>query len=395
MSGSERKCKTSQEKRAQFNSILLKAKESCERYKLRDTASLSSFLLRDSSIRSMSSSSSILQRDTSIPSLGSLSINDQHEPTKENKVPISRMIPPNILPIKISLPEIQKPLTPKQKTPNRSKSAPPKANSIITVNGKVYEKCYRRGKGGSSYVYECRSDDLQCQVAVKIVDMEDLDPIVKEGYMNEVKLLQKLQGSDYIIKLYDYELRDDTLYVVLELGETDFLTYLNRKTQLEPLFIRVFFIQMLRCVKTIHDQNVVHCDLKPANFLMVSGDLKLIDFGISSEIPLDMTCVMKDHQAGTVNYMSPESFYDPDRGIELRKAADVWSLGCILYLMVFKTAPYAAYKDRRNAIINNRPISFKGCDDPKLIDLIKKCLTHDYKKRPTVAQLLKHEWLVC
>lgn len=51
---------------------------------------------------------------------------------------------------------------------------------------------------------------------------------------------------------------------------------------------------------------VIHSDLKPANFLLVSGRLKLIDFGIASKIQGDMTSVLKDVTTGTWNYMSPE-----------------------------------------------------------------------------------------
>ncbi|CCO37824.1 serine/threonine-protein kinase TTK/MPS1 [Rhizoctonia solani AG-1 IB] len=58
---------------------------------------------------------------------------------------------------------------------------------------------------------------------------------------------------------------------------------------------------MLEVVQTIHEEKIVHCDLKPANFVLVKGSLKLIDFGI------DTTNIQHEHQVGTLNYMSPES----------------------------------------------------------------------------------------
>ena len=67
---------------------------------------------------------------------------------------------------------------------------------------------------------------------------------------------------------------------------------------------------MLQAVQTIHDQRIVHSDLKPANFLLVEGTLKLIDFGIASAIQNDATSVMRENQIGTVNYMSPEALID-------------------------------------------------------------------------------------
>ena len=51
----------------------------------------------------------------------------------------------------------------------------------------------------------------------------------------------------------------------------------------------------------------MHSDLKPANFLMVEGTLKLIDFGIAKAIQSDTTSIARESQVGTLNYMSPEA----------------------------------------------------------------------------------------
>ena len=62
-----------------------------------------------------------------------------------------------------------------------------------------------------------------------------------------------------------------------------------------------------QAVSTIHDARIVHSDLKPANFLMVEGVLKLIDFGIAKAISSDTTSIARESQVGTLNYMSPEA----------------------------------------------------------------------------------------
>lgn len=67
---------------------------------------------------------------------------------------------------------------------------------------------------------------------------------------------------------------------------------------------------MLRAVHAIHEERVVHSDLKPANFLFVRGILKLIDFGIAKAIQNDTTNIHREQQIGTVNYMSPEAIID-------------------------------------------------------------------------------------
>jgi serine/threonine-protein kinase TTK/MPS1 len=67
---------------------------------------------------------------------------------------------------------------------------------------------------------------------------------------------------------------------------------------------------MLEAVQVIHEEKIVHSDLKPANFVLVKGSLKLIDFGIAKAIPNDTTNIQRDQQIGTVNYMSPEAIED-------------------------------------------------------------------------------------
>jgi serine/threonine-protein kinase TTK/MPS1 len=71
---------------------------------------------------------------------------------------------------------------------------------------------------------------------------------------------------------------------------------------------------MLEAVHAIHQQKIVHSDLKPANFILVQGALKLIDFGIAKAIPNDTTNIQRDIQIGTLNYMSPEAIKDSQAG---------------------------------------------------------------------------------
>ena len=53
---------------------------------------------------------------------------------------------------------------------------------------------------------------------------------------------------------------------------------------------------MLQAVQVIHEEKIVHSDLKPANFVLVKGQLKLIDFGIANAIANDTTNIQRDHQ---------------------------------------------------------------------------------------------------
>lgn len=180
---------------------------------------------------------------------------------------------------------------------------------------------------------------------------------------------------------------------------------------------------MLQAVHVIHEEKIVHSDLKPANFVLVKGQLKLIDFGIANAIANDTTNIQRDHQIGTVNYMSPEAIELPDgmRRLKVGRQSDVWSLGCILYQMVYGCTPFhhlSVYQKMKAIPDSEHEIDFPEFSVPTLpaskngtpasptklehlktpvpkyvIDAIKSCLTRNPKERATIPQLLSLNWL--
>ncbi|KAK6045859.1 kinase domain protein [Cooperia oncophora] len=217
-------------------------------------------------------------------------------------------------------------------------------NKYISINNHSYIWLSLLGKGGSSRVYEV-FDDSRGEVCALKSSGPGRRPSVRQCYLNEIELLKSLQGSPYVIKMLEYELREEenTLYVVMEKGDVDLATFLKtRRTEIDSSFIKYHWNEMLRCVKVIHDRKIVHSDLKPANFLLVKGTVKLIDFGIAAGIPNDMTAAVKESQMGTLSYMAPEILLggNGDGKVKLPLKADVWSLGCILYNIVYGRLPF-------------------------------------------------------
>ena len=144
---------------------------------------------------------------------------------------------------------------------------------------------------------------------------------------------------------------------VMEHGECDLARLLKQVSATEQGLTdaktKFYWEEMLEAVSVVHRENILHCDLKPANFLLVGGVLKLIDFGIASTVNENKTHVTKDNLMGTFNFMSPEAIKDlnaikTDDGTPIVKVgfkSDVWSLGCILYNMVYKRLPFEHIKN--------------------------------------------------
>ncbi|KAF7730980.1 Dual-specificity kinase, spindle pole body (SPB) duplication and spindle checkpoint function [Apophysomyces ossiformis] len=191
----------------------------------------------------------------------------------------------------------------------------------ITVHNHRYTILKEIGHGGSSRVYQVFSHTLNELFAMKHVLLADVDDTALEQYKNEIALLKSLGIDDRIVTLFDYEVTKDSIYLIMELGETDLAHIMSRQKgkPLDIIFIMGYWKQMIEAVAVIHEANIVHSDLKPANFVIVRGRLKLIDFGIAKKIANDTTNIYRESQIGTLNYMSPEALNGAKGGQKVRR----------------------------------------------------------------------------
>ncbi|CED84938.1 kinase-like protein [Phaffia rhodozyma] len=315
-----------------------------------------------------------------------------------------------------------------------------KKERYLEVNGRSYQKLCQIGRGGSSKVFKALNEKKDV-VAIKKVALDRLDAEAIRNYQNEIDLLKKLRGHEKVIRLDDEETtrsgsgKPKAIFVVMEFGEADFSKLLEEQKgkRLNMNFVGFFWLQMLECVQIVHDHGIIHTDLKPANFVLVRGCLKIIDFGISHKIEGDTVHVRRDNQIGTVNYMSPESVQksNGEPRIVLGKPTDVWALGCILYQMIYGHLPFSDFTNHPAKIAaicnprhqipyptisvprmpsssttsvlgpnasgsNSASIDTKTLAspvDPLAIEVMKACHMRDEKMRPTIGELIEHDFL--
>ncbi|XP_061676567.1 dual specificity protein kinase Ttk isoform X2 [Syngnathoides biaculeatus] len=276
------------------------------------------------------------------------------------------------------------------------------SNETIMIKSKRFFILKMIGRGGSSKVYQVLDEKKQL-FAVKYVNLEEADAQTAESYKNEIEHLNHLQQySDQIIKLYDYEITNNYIYMVMECGNLDLNTWLRNRMTVNPLERKFYWKNMLEAVHTIHKHGIVHSDLKPANFVIVNASLKLIDFGIANRIQPDVTSIMKDSQVGTLNYMPPEAIKDTSsqhgKGCsKISPKGDVWSLGCILYCMTYRKTPFQSITNqiaKLHAIIDScHKIEFPDISEKDLLDVLKRCLVRNPRERISIVELLEHPYL--
>lgn len=232
--------------------------------------------------------------------------------------------------------------------------------------------------------------------AIKVVKKANLDKTVEKLIRNEMHLLQDVLSHPNIIKLHEVYDEIDKFYLVFEYleGGELFQRVAQKECFLEE-HARDVTKKLFETMKYIHGLNIIHRDLKPENILLsdVNDDLsiKVADFGFAVQLPPGVKYTNESY--GTPQYASPEIITNNFYG----KEVDMWSLGCIVYMLLGGYAPFYDCKalplfDKiKQGIYKFHPEYWDSVSEgPK--DLISKLFVVDGDKRLTIDQALKHEW---
>ncbi|KAI8917704.1 kinase-like domain-containing protein [Powellomyces hirtus] len=291
--------------------------------------------------------------------------------------------------------------SPRRRTESPHRSRPSTASGSVRSAKGLMEKVvvgnYQLGsgigKGQFGAVYQALNIETGQIAAIKRIPLADRKEQGVQDLMQEVELLKSLAHPN-IVKYLGFMLQEGYLNIILEFMECGSLQTVMKKYGLliPEKLAAVYSEDILRGLVYLHDQGVVHCDLKCANILTTKdSNVKLSDFGVSKVL----NGVGEDEGAiaGTPYWMAPEI-------IELKgasTASDIWSLGCTVIEMITGKPPYLDLKNPMTAlfrIVEDESPPLPADISPELRDFFSLCFQRDVSKRATARDLLNHEWII-
>ncbi|MFC8001673.1 protein kinase [Streptomyces olivaceus] len=234
------------------------------------------------------------------------------------------------------------------------------------------------GRGGMGTVWRAEDETLGRTVAVKElrfpgnIDEEEKRRLITRT-LREAKAIARIRNNS-AVTVYDVVEEDDRPWIVMELVEGKSLAEAIREDGLlEPKRAAEVGLAVLDVLRSAHREGILHRDVKPSNVLIAEdGRVVLTDFGIA-QVEGDPSITSTGMLVGAPSYISPERA----RGHKPGPAADLWSLGGLLYAAVEGAPPY----DKGSAIATLTAVMTENLEEPKnagpLRDVIYGLLNKD------------------
>ncbi|KAK6921449.1 Protein kinase domain [Dillenia turbinata] len=241
------------------------------------------------------------------------------------------------------------------------------------------------GKGAYGRVYkglDLENGDFVAikQVSLENIAQEDLSIIMNLNHKNIVKYLGSLKTKTH-------------LHIILEYVENSSLANIIKPNKFGPFpeqLVAVYIAQVLEGLVYLHEQGVIHRDIKGANILITKeGLVKLADFGVATK--LTEADVNTHSVVGTPYWMAPEV-------IEMSgvcAASDIWSVGCTVIELLTCVPPYFDLQPMPalfRIVQDDHPPIPDGLS-PDITDFLRQCFKKDARQRPDAKTLLSHPWI--
>jgi serine/threonine protein kinase len=246
------------------------------------------------------------------------------------------------------------------------------------------------GSGGFATVYRARHRIAPVRVAIKLIDSDRVNSEADRTHLiREITLLQHM-NHPFIAKLFFVAGELSDLAVVQEfVPRGTLLDLVTKQGRINETQIRYYCLQLVSVLDYLHTVRMVaHRDLKLENIMLDAyNNIKLIDFGLSrrftdSESRFSTPC-------GSPPYIAPELITTGT----YTKAADIWSLGIVLYALATGTMPFF-HEDLGKLCrqIVAKPIVYPTSMSEGLRDLLKQMLCRNPSSRITIDQIKSHPW---
>lgn len=258
-----------------------------------------------------------------------------------------------------------------------------------------FDKFLGEGQYGQVYLgkYIGESNEYiepETTVAIKICAINKNDKDIIKRELDNLKIVRKDPHIN-LIKYYEDFRYGKNIYIIFEYCENGNMKSILNKELCEG-DIKCYFYQILSGINHLSKIGIMHRDIKPSNILLTNNysTIKITDFGLSKSINI---IDIHGTFCGSPSYMAPEIM-----GYQhYSNQVDMWSAGLILYEMIYGHHPYSKIKNLKDLknemdnydinISNNIKIS------EECIDLLKKILVRDQKKRICIEEAFKHQWI--
>ena len=262
---------------------------------------------------------------------------------------------------------------------------------IQRVLARRYEILEHIGGGGMADVYKAHDKLLDRLVAVKILHAQfSNDAEFIDKFHREAQGAARLAHPN-IVNIYDVGEEEGSHFIVMEYVPGDTLkSRIQKEGKLPVAEALQITKEIASALEQAHRNNLVHCDIKPHNILMMpDGHIKVADFGIARAVT-SATMTYSGTVVGSVHYFSPEQA----KGSAITPKSDIYSLGVVLYEMLTGALPFTGETTVSIALkhLQEEPPTIRQADPdipPVVESVVLQAMSKDPAERPSSTELIK------